>query len=435
MDRKKIIFKNVSLGVLFKILNMGIVFTTIPLLLNYLEKEQYGIWVTIFSLINIVFFVDGGIGNGLKTKLSEALSLKNIKLAKTYISTAYISISLISFVIFCIGTTLLFSFNLQELFNTTVLSNTELQKVLFTTLLLIIIGFVLNIYKSFYYANQQSSKVELAMFVYQTLILLAIAIVLNFFPRNLLLVALIYGVSNILVGIIFTVMFFRKNRKIIPTIQFFNRDKVKDLMSLSLAFFVIQLCLIVIFTTDNLIITNLLGPSEVTNYDIVYKLFQVMVTFSIIIQDPFWVLYTDAYQKKDFNWIRKIITRLNKFFILFTFLILMLYFMSKPILKFWLQRDDLLITNSLLAFMSFFVIVRVYGVIYMFFLNAIGKVKLQMWLFVFGAIINIPLSIYLVKFTALGNSGVILGTILSIISLSILLPIQTFKLLNNYETD
>ena len=50
MDRKKIIFKNVSLSVLYKVINMCIVFTTIPLLLNYLEKELYGIWVTIFSL-------------------------------------------------------------------------------------------------------------------------------------------------------------------------------------------------------------------------------------------------------------------------------------------------------------------------------------------------------------------------------------------------
>ena len=50
MNRKKIIFKNVSLGVFYKIINMGIVFTTIPLLLNYLEKEQYGIWVTLFSI-------------------------------------------------------------------------------------------------------------------------------------------------------------------------------------------------------------------------------------------------------------------------------------------------------------------------------------------------------------------------------------------------
>lgn len=431
MNRKNIIFKNVSLGVFYKILNMAIVFTTIPLLLNYLEKEQYGIWVTIFSLVNIVFFVDAGIGNGLKTKLSEALSLKNFKLAKSYISTAYIAIFLISVLVLCIGIGGIFLINLQELFNTTI-SESELKTVLLVTLFLVITSFVLNLYKSFFYANQQASKVELAMLIYQIVVLFSTMLLLHFFPRKLLFVAIFYGASNILVGLIFTILFFKKNKKIQPSIASFNRDKVKDLMGLSLAFFGIQLCMIVIFTTDNLIISKLLGPSEVTNYDVVYKLFQVVITISVIAQDPFWALYTDAFQKKDFKWIKKTIIRLNKLFIALIFLITGLFFISKPLIKIWIQRD-LLIPTTLILFMSIFVLIRVYGIIYMTFLNSIGKVKLQLWLYIFGAIINIPLSIYFVKTFDLGSSGVILGTVFSILSLSLILPLQTFQILKKNE--
>lgn len=432
MNRKKIIFKNVSLGVFYKIINMGIVFTTIPLLLNYLEKEQYGIWVTLFSLVNIVFFMDAGIGNGLKTKLSEALSLRNFKLAKSYISTAYISIFLISFIVLCIGIGLIFVINLQELFNTTIPEN-ELKTVLFVTLFLVITSFILNLYKSFYYANQQASKVELAMLIYQIAVLISVMLLLHFFPRKLLFVALFYGCLNIFVGIIFTILFFKKNKEIKPAIASFSKKKVKDLMGLSLAFFGIQLCMIVIFTTDNLIISNLLGPAEVTNYDVVYKLFQVVIIISVIVQDPLWALYTDAFQKKDFEWIKKTITRLNKLFVVFVFIVLGLFFASKPIIKIWIQRE-LQIPTVLILFMSIFVLIRVYGVIYMTFLNSIGKVKLQLWLYIFGAIINIPLSIYFVKTFALGSSGVILGTVFSILSLSLILPIQTYKILKKNET-
>ena len=99
IDRKKILLKNVSFGLIYKVINMGIVFTTIPLLLNYLDKELYGIWVTIFSLVNIALFIDGGIGNGLKTKLSKSLSLGNFKVSNNYIVTAYLSVSLISLII------------------------------------------------------------------------------------------------------------------------------------------------------------------------------------------------------------------------------------------------------------------------------------------------------------------------------------------------
>jgi O-antigen/teichoic acid export membrane protein len=230
------------------------------------------------------------------------------------------------------------------------------------------------------------------------------------------------------VGVVFTVLFFRKNKKIQPSIKHIKKDKVNDLMGLSLAFFCIQLCMIIIFTTDNIIITNLIGPVEVTNYDIVYKLFQVAITISVIAQDPFWALYTDAYQKEDFLWIKKTLKRLNKLFLFFILLVVTFCLLSKSIIKIWLQRD-LEISSNLILFMSVFVIVRVYGIIFMNFLNSIGKVKLQMWLYIFGALINIPLSIIFVTYFNLGSAGVVLGTIFSIISLSLILPIQTYKIL------
>lgn len=429
MDRKNILVKNVSLGLIYKVINMVIVFTTIPLLLNYLEKELYGVWVTIFSLVNIVLFVDGGIGNGLKTKLSEALSLQKYHLAKTYISTAYLSISVISATIFIISSIFIYFSNPQEIFNTTLLSNLELKIILFITLLLVVFGFILNLYKSFYYANQQASKVEFAALIYQLIIITIVAILINFCTRNLLFVALIYGVSNVVVGFYFTIRFFVNNNQIKPSIKFFSKEKIKSLMGLSLEFFVIQLCMIVIFTTDNLIITNLIGPEEVTTYDIVLKLFQVVLTLSVILQDPLWAIYTDAYQKKDFHWIKKTIIRLNKLFVVFIFLVLIFFAISRPLIKFWTQRD-LEISDNLLIFMMIFLLIRVYGTIYMNFLNAIGKIKTQMWLFIFGAIINIPLSIYFIKYLNFGNSGVILGTVFSVLSLSIILPIQTYKILS-----
>jgi O-antigen/teichoic acid export membrane protein len=430
MNRSKIIVKNVSLGVFFKAINLLAVFTTIPLLLHYLEAEQYGVWVTIFSIVNIVFFVDAGIGNGLKTKLSEALSLKDYQLAKTYISTAYLFISAIALAVLLIGSIFLFTINWQELFNTSI-KNEELIVVLGLILGMIVVSFVLNIFKSFYYSAQQSSKVELALLIYQLLVLSSVFILLQFFTRNLLYVALVYGVSNIGIGVVFTWFFFRKNKKIKPSLKYFKKEKVGDLMGLSLAFFCIQLCMIVIFTTDNLIITNLIGPAEVASYDIVYKLFQVVITISVIAQDPFWALYTDAYQKKDYKWIKQTLNRMNKLFFLFVFLAIGLFFVSKPIIKFWIQRD-LNISNNLVLFMAIFVLVRVYGIIFMNFLNSIGEVKTQMWLYIFGAIINIPISIIFVTKFNLGSSGVIFGTILSIVSLSIILPIQSYRILKTH---
>lgn len=429
LNRNEILFKNISAGLFYKILNLGIVYLSIPILLNYLDKEEYGLWVTIFSIINIVFFVDFGIANGLKTKLTKALTNNNRLLAKEYITSAYISIFGIAIVILIIGAIFIYNINLQSLLNTSIPDN-ELKKVFLVTLLMIVTGFVLNLYKVFYYAVHKSSKVELSLLIYQIVILLLLIIALTYLSRSLLYVALFYGLSNIIVSVFFTYIFFKKEHDILPSYKFFSREKVNDLMGLSLSFFVIQLCMIVIFTSDNILISNLLGPKEVTSYDIVFKLFQVVITLFVIAQDPFWPLYAEAYQKKDFNWIKSILLKLNRYFLLLFILIIGLILTAQTIISIWIPKN-LNISWQLIIFMGIFVLIRTYGIMYMNFLNGVGKVKIQMWLYVLGALINIPLSIYFVKVLNLGSSGVILGTIISIISMSIILPIQTFNILKD----
>jgi O-antigen/teichoic acid export membrane protein len=431
MVRKNIILKNVSLGVVYKIINMGIVFITIPLLLNYLDKEIYGVWITIFSVLNIVFFVDIGIANGLKTKLTQAITNKDEDLAKTYISNAYFLMSSLALLFLAIGTFSIYFIDLKRLLNTS-LNEQELKRVFFITLLMVVIGLILSLYKSLYYAIHKSYKVELSLLIYQLIVLFLVFIFSMYLPRSLFNVALIYGCSNIIISFIFTLNFFDKYSNYKPSFKLLSRKGIKNLIDLSLGFFMIQLCMIVIFSTDNILISNLLNPSEVANYDVVFKLFQAAIVFSVITQDPFWPLYTDAYEKKEFNWIKQTIIRLNKFFILFVILIAILVYISKPLISIWIPKE-LEISNTLVIFMGMFVILRVYGIIHMNFLNAIGKIKLQALLYMFGAIINIPLSIYFVKKLDLGTSGIILGTIVSISTLSFLLPIQVFKILKSSE--
>lgn len=429
MNRRIIIIQNVSLSFVFKILNMGVVYFTIPFLLQYLGQTNYGIWVTIFSIVNILFFVDAGIANGLKTRLTEALSLKNYKLAKEYISTAYGSIFFISFIFLLIGAFILKNVNLSNLLNTgTSITNEKLVSIFFIALIFIVSNFILSLYKTLFYSIQKSAVVEFSMFLYQILVLGLIYYAVNNLQTSILYVAYFYGFSNVIISLIFNFVFFYTRQQILPSIKFFKKNKIKELMGLSLGFFIIQLCMIIIFTTDNLIISNLLGPNEVTGYDIVLKLFQVISILSIVMLEPFWALFTDAFQKKDIFWIKKTLLKLNKIFLLVITGTLLLVFLTEEIVSLWIG-ENFTIKNKLKYFMGVFVLVRVYPVMYMFFLNAIGKINLQVFLYLFGAIINIPLSILFIKYFNLGVSGVILGTICSIFSMIILLPYQTIKIL------
>ncbi|MDZ7612460.1 MAG: hypothetical protein U5K51_01080 [Flavobacteriaceae bacterium] len=72
-------------------------------------------------------------------------------------------------------------------------------------------------------------------------------------------------------------------------------------------------------------------------------------------------MYTDAYQRKDLTWIKKTLKKWNLLFIGFFLFVLVIIFIARPLIEFWL-KFDLEVPSELIFLMGTFVIVRVYGV-------------------------------------------------------------------------
>ena len=94
-------------------------------------------------------------------------------------------------------------------------------------------------------------------------------------------------------------------KKFKPNFKFVNFKYAKELYSLGIKFFIIQISAVIIYSTDNIIIANILGPAEVTPYNIAFKYFSIIMIIFAIILRPMWSSVTDAYTKDDFNWIKK----------------------------------------------------------------------------------------------------------------------------------
>jgi O-antigen/teichoic acid export membrane protein len=416
----------------WKFFNLLFIYLTVPLLLNYLGVEYYGVWATIFTILNAAYFMDLGISLGVKNKLTESLAKNDFLAAKIYVSTAYFSISFVVGIVLLLALFIILYFDMQSVFNTSI-SERELKLTLILSSILVMFSVVLNIYKSLLNAVQESSKVELAMAIYQGLIVLQIFLLPKIINHSLVVVGLMYGVTNIFIAIIFSIIFFKNNKQLLPSFTYFKKDRIKEILGLGANFFIIQIALIIILTTDNIIITYLIGPSATATYSIVGKVFQPFIIISTFVFTPLWTLYTNAYYNNDYIWIENTFVRLNKLFILLIFVLIALYFNFDWIIKLWIPKP-LMYSKVLLICFSLFVLIKIFGDIYMTFLNGIGKIKLQMWLFVFAALINIPLSVFFVKYLNFGVKGVILATCMSLLVLSITMPIQAYKVLKNKST-
>ena len=77
-----------------------------------------------------------------------------------------------------------------------------------------------------------------------------------------------------------------------------------------------------------------------------------------------------------------------------------------------------------------FVIIANWNNIFAYFINGVGKVRLQLYYSMIIALLNIPLSIFLAKYMGLGVTGIMVSTNICLIFASIWTPIQYKKLIS-----
>ena len=65
---------NILALILRKGITVLIAYITIPLILHYLTESEYGIWLTIYSVIGWFVLFDLGLGLGLRNRFAEAIA-------------------------------------------------------------------------------------------------------------------------------------------------------------------------------------------------------------------------------------------------------------------------------------------------------------------------------------------------------------------------
>lgn len=433
MNRKLIQRKNIFLGITFKGISIFLNFIIVPILILFLGKAEYGIWVTIFSITNWIFTFDLGIGQGLRNKLTESLTIRDFKTSKEVISNSYIFISIFSLLIFFLGLIYIYFIDFQTLLNYSFKTNTYLRDFVVLSFFFTILNFILSLYKKLYLAVHRSYIVELSnvffQFFYLTLILIWDYLD---YEKTLISLSIIYGLINLSVSLFATFIFFKLRKKLSFSFKNFNLKKSKELFSIGGRFFIINICLLIILSTDNIIISKILGPTFVTDYSIIQKIFQFIIVLFTVVLSTSWSLYSEAIINKDYGWIRSNIKKMNLYLILAMFIGVILFIYIDEILNIWIGKDIVLIPKGLAFLNMIYVFAFCFTNIYMFFINASNKINIQMYLYLFGAIINIPLSIFFVDLIGT-STGVMLATIISFLPLFFVMPLQTKYLLNKYE--
>lgn len=425
--------KNILASFIIKGLSIAISLVLVPITINYVNQSRYGIWLTLSSMVSWFSFFDIGFGNGLRNKFAEALALGQNDLARIYVSTTYAILSII------IGTVLILFLFINPLLNWSKILNAtpemagELSLLALIVFVFFCLRFIFQLLTTVLTANQEPAKASLFDFLGSLFSLIIIFILTKTTSGNLIYLGTALSIAPVLVLVIFSVWYYARDyKRYAPSFKHIKFGFARDLMSLGIKFFVIQIAALVLFNTNNIIITQLFGPVEVTTFNVAFKLFSIVTMIFFIIATPLWSAFTDAYVKNDFEWIKTTLSKMRKiWFLLIIFTVLILLF-SPLIYKLWL-RNKVQVPFALSIAMSSYVIVYIWQTIHVFLLNGIGKIKLQLYLVIISGLINIPLAIFLGK--KIGLVGITLTSTLLFIVMGIIFSIQTQKILNNTATN
>ena len=424
---------NIIISGISKPIAMLLSYIYVPIVMNYLGIEKYGVWTTILTIISWVSYFDIGIGNGLRNRLTEEFNCDSRNNANKLISSSY-AISIIVMTIISLLFLVIAQFiDWYKIFG---INNIEenLKFVVIESVLLVAVNFVFNLCINIFYALQKAYVVSLLQVISLGINLISVLVVRQCSKPNLTLLAFIYGVSFIAVNIVASIILFYKHKELIPRLTKIDFRLGKDIIQLGFKFFVIQICALVLFATDSLMVSYLYGPTSVTLYSNVNKLYMAISGVYIAFLLPIWSSFTKY--KIDKNVSKMIRTMRNMVLLMIPFIFgaIMMLFVFKQISDLWLGIH-LEYSNILLLYGMLYCVLNMFCSLNAHVLNGLEVMTPSLVIAIIQAVINIPLSLLFAIVFQMESSGVLLGTVLSMAVAACVQPVFLIKKIKTLKKD
>lgn len=426
--------KNIIKMIFLKGGNILIGLLLVPMTIGYVDSENYGIWLTLSSMVAWMSFFNIGLNNGLKNKLGEALAKGDMKLGKKYVSTTYAMLCLIFIPLMVI---LLFGVPVFDWYSVLNVSESVGNSLLAAICILVVyfcLNFILSTINVVLQADQNPAGASLREFVQQFFSFAIIWVLTLTSEGSLLKLCVALCASPLVVSSIFNITLFTgRYKKIAPSFRSIDFKVVPSLLNLGIKFFIIQIAGIIQYQMSNFLILRYIGATEVTAYNIAYKYISVLWMAWSIMVAPIWAAVTDAVAKGDFEWIRNTQKKYLKLLSFFTMCGFLMIAISPWVYQIWIG-DKVAITPLLSLFVFLYLWVMMFGNVYVSILNGAGILNLQMYsclISPFVFLFTFYICFYVIE---LGVISVIIASIFSNFNGFLIAPLQCHRFLRVHSS-
>lgn len=309
-ERYRRIAWSTVVGMAGRLFGIAVTLVTIPLLLGYLGRERFGLWLTLTSIIAMLGPLDLGIGNGLTTLISASHGRDDRNEIKVLVSTG-VAISIGVAFVLCLVIVLIYPVVAWP-----ALANVESPiavaeagpaavALAFCFALGIPLGLVSRIHQGF----QEGYVASAWLLAGNALALVLLIIAIQSGAGLAILVLAIAGGPLVAAAMNGVVLFMRQRPWVRPALAHVQRQRARILLGTGTLFVVLQLSLVVGYQSDNVLIAQILGVEAVPEYAVPMKLFMLAPTVLSFALAPLWPAYSEAIARRDGPWVGRTLRR------------------------------------------------------------------------------------------------------------------------------
>ena len=304
-ERRRRVILSAIASAMAKVLSVTTVLISVPLTLNYLGSERYGMWMTISSLIAMLSFADLGMGNGLLNSIAHAHGRGDLHAIRRFVSSGFTILTVVACFVLIAFALAYPWLTWSRLFNAhSVLAQSEAGPALATFVVLFALNIPLGVVGRVQTGLQRSFSASLWQCAGSILALICMLVVIYLQAGLPWLVAAAFGAQSIAAALNTAHFFGRSRSDLRPRYQDVCRVSIKHIATTGSLFLILQVVAAVAYASDNLVIAQLLGASAVTEYAVPEKLFGLIAMALAIMLTPLWPAYGEALARGDVQWVR-----------------------------------------------------------------------------------------------------------------------------------
>lgn len=369
--------KNVLASILLKGIDGIVYLLLVPVTLGYLKPYEYGVWLTLSSILIWIDSFDIGLGNGMRNKLAEALASGDRQKGRIYVSTTFFMLVFIMLAIVGIGSIISPFIDWYSILNTSEAEVNKLGEIVYLSFLIFCVNFIFKFIGNVYLGLQLPAVNNLMVTSGHALSLILIWILTYIMPGSLLVVAVIFSASPLFIYLLsYPITFFKIFPYLRPGIKYFQKKYLQDLFNIGILFFILQLSGILLFSLANILISHLFGPENVTPYNIAYRYYSLVPMVMALVVAPMWSATTDAWAQGETEWIKGAMHRIWKMLMLALTGLVIMTIISEYVYAIWVGKE-VTIGFNISIWMAVYTAILIVSLAYSHFLNGMGKLRLQ----------------------------------------------------------